>query len=282
MFSSVVESAGVTYNPPSYVNAKTISVRGTTDEIVLESDSCRMALKSGAATVDGHNVLTDKNIHEQDLAVMGVANANKKADAHAPGLVRQGDPDGSRFLSEAGLWGYPSEHTGVVTEHFVTLQDAPSSYQSNHGKFVRVHETEDKLEFVDLSTVPLNVGALQVGGVPEEELPAGGTTSDENAKQEITDVDMEECVGVLRSINPVSFRYKSDPAKKHVGVLAQELQRLFPDAVIEGGEYLKVSYMELVGLLVATSKSLIQRVDALEAKVDALAGLIRLKNNNVD
>jgi hypothetical protein len=214
---------------------------------------------------------------------MGVANANKRPDAYAPGLVRQGNPDGDRFLSETGLWGYPSTHQGVVTENFVTLQDAPSSYQSNHGKFVRVHETEDKLEFVDLSTIPLNVGTLLVGASADEgELPAGGTTSDENAKQEITDVDMEECVGVLRSINPVSFRYKSDPSKKHVGVLAQELQRLFPDAVIEGGEYLKVSYMELVGLLVATSKSLIQRVDALEAKVDALAGLIRMKNNNVD
>ncbi len=278
MFSIQSESTGVTYTPPRYVNADTVDIAGAVPKVNLSSQDTRLALAKGEATLNGDSILTDRNLHTKELAVMGVANIDKKSDAYAPGLVRQGDPNGTRFLSETGLWGYPSTHQGVVTQNFVTLQDAPSSYQGQHGKYLRVSETEDKLEFVDMGETTFEVRDIRVKGDPVDVEFANGFTSDERAKEEITDVDMEECVGVLRSINPVSFRYKSDPAKKHVGVLAQELQRLFPDAVVEGGEYLKVSYMELVGLLVATSKSLVHRVDALESKLDALAELIRMKN----
>ena len=272
----IEETAGIHFQPRGG-STKVVRLHGHGPAIQLSSKTASLRLENEAAVLDGDQVLTDRNLHEQDLAVMGVANIDKKSDAYAPGLVRQGDPNGTRFLSETGLWGYPSTHQGVVTQNFVTLQDVPSSYQDQHGKFVRVSPTEDKLEFVDMSEIPITVNTLRVAG-DEADLDPNGNVSDERAKEEITDVDMEECVGVLRSINPVSFRYKSDPAKKHVGVLAQELQRLFPDAVVEGGEYLKVSYMELVGLLVATSKSLVHRVDALESKLDALAELIRMKN----
>lgn len=85
----------------------------------------------------------------------------------------------------------------------------------------------------------------------------------------------------IRKINVVQFNYKQrevDNAKgekiglyekdspilthKHYGVIAQELQKIYPDLVIEGEDgYLSVNYVELVPLL-------IQSVQELSAKLD--------------
>ena len=85
----------------------------------------------------------------------------------------------------------------------------------------------------------------------------------------------------IRKINVIQFNYKQrevDDAKgktiglyeedspilthKHYGVIAQELQKIYPDLVIEGEDgYLSVNYVELVPLL-------IQSVQELSAKLD--------------
>jgi len=217
----------------------------------------------------GDIMVTDRNLHLLTNNIMGeqATNRSAKAPAYAPGLVPEGKAGGTRFLTEAGLWGEPSEHTGVTTSAFTSLEDTPDTFVDQWGKFVRV-STEGELEFVDMSDV--NFPELHVGSVLN--------VSDERAKQDIHDVDMGEATDILRGITPVKFRYKEDPSKEHIGVLAQELQRLFPTSVVEGDKYLKVSYLELVGLLVATSKSLVQRVDALESKLEALRELVLLKS----
>ena len=82
------------------------------------------------------------------------------------------------------------------------------------------------------------------------------------------DFNLEEAADMLRNINPVKFKYKGEDRLCY-GVLAQQLRRVLPDAVIEGEHdgYLRVDYVQLTGLLLGSQKALLARLDALEKKV---------------
>lgn len=67
-----------------------------------------------------------------------------------------------------------------------------------------------------------------------------------------------------------------DPEKKHFGVIAQELQSLYPELVEEGQDgYLKVNYIELVPLLIRSIQELKAEVDELKGAGGAIKNLSR-------
>lgn len=59
-----------------------------------------------------------------------------------------------------------------------------------------------------------------------------------------------------------------DTKQKQTGLLAQDVKEVLPEAVLEG-QYLSVAYGNLAGLIVEAIKELKERVDILEAKIDA-------------
>ena len=88
----------------------------------------------------------------------------------------------------------------------------------------------------------------------------------------------------IRKINVVQFNYKQREVEnadgkmiglyeedspilthKHYGVIAQELQKIYPDLVIEGEDgYLSVNYVELVPLLIQSIQELSAKLDEAE------------------
>jgi hypothetical protein len=63
--------------------------------------------------------------------------------------------------------------------------------------------------------------------------------SDSRMKTNITDVETLECLNKIQQINVKSFNFKnSSTTKKTVGVLAQDVQTIFPDIVSEGFSFL--------------------------------------------
>ena len=52
--------------------------------------------------------------------------------------------------------------------------------------------------------------------------------------------------------------------ERGVGVVAQEVQKVIPEAVFDGGEYLSVAYGNLVGVLVEAVKDLKSQVEELK------------------
>lgn len=67
--------------------------------------------------------------------------------------------------------------------------------------------------------------------------------SDERTKQEI------EPVGGEFAGNPVySYEYKHDPGTRHVGVMAQDVKKTHPEAVVPMGRYLGVDYGKLAAV----------------------------------
>jgi len=79
----------------------------------------------------------------------------------------------------------------------------------------------------------------------------------------------------LRQVRGVTFewregeeRHQSFPGKnREMGVIAQEVQAAFPDAVAENDEgVLMVDYPALVAALIESVKELADRVEALESR----------------
>jgi hypothetical protein len=144
------------------------------------------------------------------------------------------------------------------------LEDTPNDFTGQDSKYLKV--SNSSIIFGDL--------AQDIAGLQLQEVSTGvlHVTSDENAKHSICPIDLEHAVEMLRSIQPVSFKYHGEE-RQCLGVLAQEVQRVLPEAVSEGSKYLRVDYIQLVGLLTASQKGILERVDKLEAR---LAGLIQI------
>ena len=98
--------------------------------------------------------------------------------------------------------------------------------------------------------------------------------SDERLKSNITDI--ESPLEKLQSIRGVEFNFNAEKAGKfglkkgrQCGVLAQEIQAIQPDAVMETEDgYLAVDYSKLVPLLIESIKELKGEVDDLEFQVN--------------
>lgn len=87
--------------------------------------------------------------------------------------------------------------------------------------------------------------------------------SDERLKEEVEPIT--DALEVIESLNPVEFKWKED-GRKDYGVIAQEIEEVLPELVDNSGEYKKVNYMGLIGILISGMQDLIERVGELEAK----------------
>lgn len=90
--------------------------------------------------------------------------------------------------------------------------------------------------------------------------------SDAKWKQNVRPIVEYETI--LGNVQGVRFEW-SDSRTMDVGLLAQQLERVLPEAVVEGVDGLRVSYMKLVPVLVEAVKNLTARVRQLEGTVAA-------------
>ena len=90
-----------------------------------------------------------------------------------------------------------------------------------------------------------------------------------NYKKMIPSLTLPDSVNVENVMKTAGI----DPNKKHIGLIAQELQELYPELVVEGQDgYLAVNYMELVPIL-------IQAIQELNKKVEMLEGVAKRGNS---
>lgn len=152
--------------------------------------------------------------------------------------------------------GYPESymHTGSWANNF---QDYTLSVKGN----VRIEgDISYSGQIVHSDTHIMNTDLTVNGNVTANTFTA---TSDENKKEDIETIS--DATNKLASLRGVSFKLKDDEEKKtHYGVVAQELEKVFPD-MVNGEEGDKsVAYMEIIGVLIETVKDLKQRIEVLE------------------
>lgn len=93
------------------------------------------------------------------------------------------------------------------------------------------------------------------------------TQSDAYSKEDIAPID--NALELIRRLNGVSFLARSGSGRRRMGLLAQDVQAVLPDAVrADQGGALAVAYTDLIGVLVEAVKTLAARVEALEQSKD--------------
>ena len=106
------------------------------------------------------------------------------------------------------------------------------------------------------------VGNLRVQGATDCTLGSGSgatnCTSDERMKDEITPIpNALEKIKAIKGVEFVWNELARSPGRNDIGVIAQDIQKVFPTAVIENAEgYLSVDYAVLVAPLIESVKDL--------------------------
>ena len=94
--------------------------------------------------------------------------------------------------------------------------------------------------------------------------------SDETTKSDVKRID--SALETLRNLKPVTFHYKeeysSSPERMHHGFIAQEFQKVLPDATYfdESVGKMCIDSGDVIGLLVRANQELEARIGMLEAK----------------
>ena len=99
------------------------------------------------------------------------------------------------------------------------------------------------------------------------------TSSDKNLKSNIT--SLGPVLTKLISLNPKRYTMNNDTDQKEkIGLLAQDVQAVFPELVDENGEFMSVNYQALIPILISAmneqakrNESLIQRIENLKSKI---------------
>jgi len=157
----------------------------------------------------------------------------------------------------------------------------------NGNLFVNSDITAQRLQVIgdvlNQSNVVIN-GTLDVSDIihandsliVDKSITAAGTvtaqsfnaTSDVNLKENIVPINNSNALNLVSLFKPYEFNFKSDEHKrKRIGVIAQELEKISPELVIENDNGIKsVSYLDMIGLLIASVKELKERIEFLENK----------------
>lgn len=87
--------------------------------------------------------------------------------------------------------------------------------------------------------------------------------SDIRLKTDLTKI--ADALGKVCALNGYTY-VRKDTGQRQTGVVAQELQEVLPEAVVDNGEHLAVAYGNIVGLLIEAIKELKSEVDQLKGK----------------
>ena len=93
--------------------------------------------------------------------------------------------------------------------------------------------------------------------------------SDRTLKENIESIDNTD---LISNLNPVTFEFKDDiQHKKHYGLIAQELEMVYPELVSNNDTSFKtVNYIELIPILLAQMKNMQKESEVLKSEIDIL------------
>jgi len=93
--------------------------------------------------------------------------------------------------------------------------------------------------------------------------------SDIALKENISDLGLTVDVNKIMELKPKSYIYKKDKKDKkiHYGLIAQEMEQVYPDLVYNDKGSKTINYVELIPLLLLKIKDLQEQIDVLKNKI---------------
>jgi hypothetical protein len=93
------------------------------------------------------------------------------------------------------------------------------------------------------------------------------STSDCNLKDNIKDISNNLKNNIL-NLNPVEFVYKNDNKQIHYGLIAQDVEKIYPNLVSNISGYKTVNYIELIPLLLSKIQNMQEEINELKYKIN--------------
>lgn len=202
----------------------------------------------------------------QGLKSAGVTtNAGSAADAVSVGSIygalRDSAPDYDKIAATAA--------TNRAEERVAAMNAEATMTQAGISAAGTVKAAEEQAEAMRAQAGATKKAGMMsmIGGIAAAGI---GLLSDEETKHTID--ELEYACDILRELRPVTFFYKEEysahPERMHYGFIAQEFQKVMPDATYVDGATNKlcIDTIELISILVRANQELQSRVTRLEAK----------------
>lgn len=161
---------------------------------------------------------------------------------------------------------------GILTENRIITQNDKSIAFSSSAIIGTSHFT------IDGTTLNIDAVNNRVGigtSTPTERLEVNGNirvnsiivNSDFNLKKTILPV--KNSLDNLSKLNAYTYYFKKDTQSVDLqfGLIAQEVQHVYPNLVTSGGEYLGVNYVQLIPILIDAIKELKAEIDTLKKQI---------------
>jgi hypothetical protein len=148
------------------------------------------------------------------------------------------------------------------------FQDAQHYHALTSGNAIYNLDSTDYWNFARST----NVLTWIVGGTTRATFSATGDLTMSGNVTAYSDIrlktDLTQISDALAKVNQLNgYTYtRIDTGERQTGVVAQEVQAVLPEAVIDNGEHLAVAYGNMVGLLIEAVKELTARVEKLEGR----------------
>ena len=184
-------------------------------------------------------------------------------------------------------YGDGSNLTGIVTSIVAgtnitispsgTGQVTINSNSSGGGSISIANTTTSAIHYVGfgvtstgtLTTLNVNTDRLQF-------VPSSGTLSatvftslsDRTQKEDIRPI--ENAIGIVNQLTGVRYNWKNNTNKPSIGLIAQDVEEVIPEVVVEMADGLKsVSYGNIVAVLIEAIKEQQVRIEELEDRLNA-------------
>lgn len=204
------------------------------------------------------------------LGIVSPVNYSHGRNYGVSGMI--GFPYGGQPYGGTGVYGahsnyfysYPTNIQGLYAGYFTG-----SVYVSSNLTAPNLFTTSDSR----LSDNIVSLGERDNNGKATLENVLNMNVVEYNLKSRLgempTDIAPDKAEEVRKSYEYLKSQEEKMVSRHHFGVNAEELQKLYPDLVLEGEDgYLSVNYSELVPLLIRSIQVLKQELDEVKSKSD--------------
>ena len=169
-------------------------------------------------------------------------------------------------LSAQAMKNASEERTAAMNAEASVLGTGMQAYSQTKGYAM---QAQAQIEAADKQAETQKSNGIMgaIGGIASAGL---ALLSDETTKFDVKRID--SALETLRNLRPVTFHYKEEfstsPERMHHGFIAQEFQKVLPDATYfdESIGKLAIDTGDVIGLLVRANQELEARIGMLEAK----------------
>ncbi|MFA5200032.1 MAG: tail fiber domain-containing protein, partial [Candidatus Omnitrophota bacterium] len=188
--------------------------------------------------------------------------------------ANKGNPTPANNGANVGYAFEEDGDTGMFSVGGNTHTGSDLIFKIDTGEHMRIVNGHGGLGTVGIGTSDPQGYRLYVNGTAYS--TGGWQGSDIKFKKNISDIDgpLEKLLkirGVIFEWKTDEFKDKGFPSGRHYGVIAQEIEKVFPEVVKTGSNGEKaVSYTELVPILIEAMKAQEQEIQTLKQEVNQL------------